>query len=58
MTEAVDSPLYRVGVSLVLDASMVAVGYDGAFGETVKQNAISASLKVSFWPEAEPGGRT
>jgi len=27
----------------------LAVSYNGAFGETVKQNAVSASLKVSFW---------
>ncbi|RUU42118.1 autotransporter outer membrane beta-barrel domain-containing protein [Mesorhizobium sp. Primo-A] len=51
LTEAVDSPLYRVGAGLELNGVNgvgMSVRYNGAFGETVKQNAISASLKVSF----------
>ncbi|MER9374287.1 hypothetical protein [Mesorhizobium sp. L2C084A000] len=51
LTEAVDSPLYRVGAGLELNGVNgvgMSVRYNGAFGETVKQNAISASLKVGF----------
>lgn len=51
LTEAIDSPLYRVGAGLELncvDGVVMSVRYNGAFGETVKQNAVSASLKVSF----------
>jgi hypothetical protein len=51
LTEAVDSPLYRVGAGLELNGVNgvgMSVRHNGAFGETVKQNAISASLKVSF----------
>jgi hypothetical protein len=51
LTEAVDSPLYRVGAGLELNGVNgvgMAVRYNGAFGETVTQNAVSASLKVSF----------
>ncbi|WP_232375726.1 autotransporter outer membrane beta-barrel domain-containing protein [Mesorhizobium comanense] len=51
LTEAVDSPLYRVGAGLELNGVNgvgLSVRYNGAFGETVKQNAVSASLKVSF----------
>lgn len=51
LTEAVDSPLYRVGAGLELNGVNgvgMSVRYNGAFGQTVKQNAISASLKVSF----------
>ncbi|MBZ9988358.1 autotransporter outer membrane beta-barrel domain-containing protein [Mesorhizobium sp. BH1-1-5] len=51
LTEAIDSPLYRVGAGLELNGVNgvgLAVRYNGAFGETVKQNAVSASLKVSF----------
>lgn len=39
LTEAADSPLYRLGVCVALD---------GAFGGMMKQNAISASLMVGF----------
>ncbi|KQU79193.1 hypothetical protein ASD12_15185 [Mesorhizobium sp. Root102] len=45
---AVDSPLYRVGADLEPNGVGMSVSYDGAFGETVEQSAISASLKVSF----------
>ncbi|WP_281405355.1 autotransporter outer membrane beta-barrel domain-containing protein [Mesorhizobium sp. B2-3-12] len=51
LTEAIDSPLYRVGAGLELNGVNgvgMSVRYNGAFGETVKQNAVSASLKVSF----------
>ncbi|CCV05377.1 hypothetical protein MESS2_1560001 [Mesorhizobium metallidurans STM 2683] len=51
LTEKVDSPLYRFGAGLELNGVNgvgMAVRYNGAFGETVKQNAVSASLKVSF----------
>jgi len=51
LPEAVDSPLYRVGAGLELNGVNgvgLSVRYNGAFGETVKQNAVSASLKVSF----------
>ncbi|WP_281032980.1 autotransporter outer membrane beta-barrel domain-containing protein [Mesorhizobium sp. M6A.T.Ce.TU.016.01.1.1] len=51
LTQEVDSPLYRVGAGLELNGVNgvgMAVRYNGAFGETVKQNAVSASLKVSF----------
>ncbi len=51
LTEAVDSPLYRVGAGLELNGVNgvgLSVRYNGAFGETVKQNAVSAALKVSF----------
>jgi hypothetical protein len=51
LTEAVDSPLYRVGAGIELNGVNgvgLSVRYNGAFGETVKQNAVSASLKVSF----------
>ncbi|WP_154674719.1 hypothetical protein [Mesorhizobium erdmanii] len=51
LTEAVDSPLYRVGAGLELNGVNgvgTSVRYNGAFGQTVKQNAVSASLKVSF----------
>ncbi|WP_181165087.1 MULTISPECIES: hypothetical protein [unclassified Mesorhizobium] len=51
MTEAIDSPLYRVGAGLELDGVNgvgLAVRYNDAFRQTVKQNAVSASLKVSF----------
>ena len=51
LTEAVDSPLYRAGAGLELNGVNgvgMSVRHNGAFGETVKQNAISASLKVSF----------
>jgi len=51
LTEAIDSPLYRVGAGLELNGVNgvgLSVRYNGAFGETVKQNAVSASLKVSF----------
>ncbi|MFA6154125.1 autotransporter outer membrane beta-barrel domain-containing protein [Mesorhizobium sp.] len=51
LTEAVDSPLYRVGAGIELNGVNgvgMSVRYNGAFGETVKQNAVSASLKVSF----------
>ncbi|RUW98055.1 autotransporter outer membrane beta-barrel domain-containing protein, partial [Mesorhizobium sp. M8A.F.Ca.ET.059.01.1.1] len=51
LTEAIDSPLYRVGAGLELNGVNgvgMSVRYSGAFGETVKQNAVSASLKVSF----------
>jgi hypothetical protein len=51
LTEAVDSPLYRVGAGLELtgvNGVGMSVRYNGAFGETVKQNAVSASFKVSF----------
>ena len=51
LTEAVDSPLYRVGAGLELNGVTgvgMSVRYNGAFGETVKQNAVSASFKVSF----------
>ncbi len=51
LTEAVDSPLYRVGAGLELNGVNgvgMSVRYNGAFGETVKQNAVSASFKVSF----------
>ncbi len=51
LTEAVDSPLYRVGAGLELNGvngAGMSVRYNGAFGETVKQNAVSASFKVSF----------
>ncbi|WP_281405606.1 autotransporter outer membrane beta-barrel domain-containing protein [Mesorhizobium sp. B2-4-3] len=51
LTEAIDSPLYRVGAGLELNGVNgvgLAVRYNGAFGQTVKQNAVSASLKVSF----------
>ncbi|WP_156389033.1 hypothetical protein [Mesorhizobium sp. Root695] len=48
LTEAVDSPLYRVGADLEPNGVGMSVSYDGAFGETVEQSAISASLKVSF----------
>ncbi|MFD1986067.1 hypothetical protein ACFSOZ_26840 [Mesorhizobium newzealandense] len=51
LTEAVDSPLYRAGAGLerngVYGAGM-SVRDDGAFGKTVKQNAIGASLKASY----------
>ena len=50
LTQAVDSPLYRVGVGLELNGVNgvgMSVRYIGAFGETGKQNAISTSLKVS-----------
>lgn len=46
LTEAVDSPLYRVGAGLEpngVNGVGMSVRYNGAFG-----NAISASLKVSF----------
>ena len=51
LTEAIDSPLYRVGADLELNGVNgvgMSVRYNGAFGETVKQNAVSASFKVSF----------
>lgn len=51
LTEAIDSPLYRVGAGLELNGvngAVMSVRYNGAFGETVKRNAVSASLKVSF----------
>ncbi len=51
LTEAVDSPLYRVDAGLELNGVNgvgMSVRYNGAFGETVEQNAISASLEVSF----------
>jgi hypothetical protein len=51
LTEAIDSPLYRVGAGLELtgvNGVGLAIRYNGAFVETVKQNAVSASLKVSF----------
>ncbi|MCA0010998.1 hypothetical protein LB561_00735 [Mesorhizobium sp. B292B1B] len=51
MTEAIDSPLYRVDAGLEfhgVNGVGMSVGCNGAFGETVKQNADSASLKVSF----------
>ncbi|AEH86305.1 Invasion associated locus B family protein [Mesorhizobium opportunistum WSM2075] len=51
LTEAIDSPLYRVGAGLEtngVNGVGVSVRYNGAFGETVKQNAVSASLKVGF----------
>lgn len=51
LTEAIDSPLYPVGAGLELNGVNgvgVSVRYHGAFGETVKQNAVGASLKVSF----------
>jgi len=48
LTEAVDSPLYRVGAGLELNGVGMSVRYCGAFGQTFKLNAVSASLKVSF----------
>ncbi|CDX32465.1 hypothetical protein MPLSOD_140598 [Mesorhizobium sp. SOD10] len=51
LTEAIDSPLYQVGAGLELNGVNgvgLAIRYNGAFVETVKQNAVSASLKVSF----------
>ena len=48
LTEAVDSPLYRIDAGFELNGVDMSVSYDGAFGETVEQSAISASLKVSF----------
>lgn len=51
LTEAVDSPLYRVGAGLErngVNGAGMSVRDDGAFGETVKQNAIGASFKVSY----------
>ncbi|WP_171883280.1 hypothetical protein [Mesorhizobium sp. NZP2234] len=51
MTETVDSPLYRVGAGLELNGVNgvgMSVRYNGAFGEIVKQNAVGASLRVSF----------
>ncbi|WP_155765450.1 hypothetical protein [Mesorhizobium erdmanii] len=51
LTEAVDSPLYRVGAGLELNGVNgvgTPVGYNDAFGQMVKQNAVSASPKVSF----------
>ncbi|MBZ9677432.1 autotransporter outer membrane beta-barrel domain-containing protein [Mesorhizobium sp. ES1-1] len=51
LTEAVDSPLYRVGAGVELNGVNgvgMSVRYNGAFGETVKQNAVSASFKVNF----------
>ena len=52
LTEAIDSPLYRVGGGLELNGVCgvgLAVRYNGAFGQTVKQKAVSVSLRVSFW---------
>ncbi|WP_280822684.1 autotransporter outer membrane beta-barrel domain-containing protein [Pseudaminobacter soli (ex Li et al. 2025)] len=51
LTEAVDSPLYRVGAGLELNGVngvRLSVRYNGSFGGTVKQNTVSAALKVSF----------
>lgn len=51
LTEAIDSPLYRVGAGVELNGVNgvgLSVRYNGAFGETVKQKAVSASLKVDF----------
>ncbi|MEZ2332550.1 autotransporter outer membrane beta-barrel domain-containing protein [Mesorhizobium sp. RCC_202] len=51
LTEAIDSPLYRVGAGVELNGVNgvgLSVRYNGAFGKTVKQNAVSASLKVNF----------
>ncbi|MGX8012004.1 hypothetical protein ACVDG8_025085 [Mesorhizobium sp. ORM8.1] len=51
LTEAIDSPLYRVGAGVELNGVNgvgLLVRYNGAFGKTVKQNAVSASLKVNF----------
>jgi hypothetical protein len=51
LTEALDSPLYRVGAGIELKGLNrvgLAVHYDGAFGENVRQHAISANLKIRF----------
>gem|GEM_PF-2797540 len=51
LTEAIDSPLYRVGAGVELNGVNgvgLAVRYNGAFGKTVKQNAVIASFKVNF----------
>lgn len=51
LTEAVDSPLYRVDAGLEfhgVNGVGMSIGCNGAFEETVKQNADSASLRVSI----------
>jgi hypothetical protein len=51
LTEAVDSPLYRVGAGVELNGVNgvgLAVRYNGAFGKRVEMNAVSAALKVRF----------
>ena len=51
LTEKVDSPLYRVGAGVELNGVNgvgLAVRYNGAFGEKVEMNAVSAALKVRF----------
>ncbi|MDX8530614.1 hypothetical protein RFM41_02535 [Mesorhizobium sp. VK25A] len=44
LTEAIDSPLYRVGAGLDLDGGQAERRLRG----NVKQNAVGTSLKVSF----------
>jgi uncharacterized protein with beta-barrel porin domain len=51
LTESVDSPLYRVGAGVELNGVNgvgLSVRYNGAFGDKVEMNAISANLKVRF----------
>jgi hypothetical protein len=51
LTEEVDSPLYRVGAGIELNGVNgvgLAIRYNGAFGEKVEMNAVSAALKVRF----------
>ena len=51
LTEEVDSPLYRVGAGVELNGVNgvgLSVRYNGAFGEAVKMNSVSANLKVNF----------
>jgi uncharacterized protein with beta-barrel porin domain len=51
LTEALDSPLYRVGAGVELKGLSgvgLSVNYNGAFGENVRQHAVSANLKIRF----------